>query len=270
MIRTPAGPRKEIKRTQNGKKGRVVKMARIILLARPKKVAPPQLHSRLPQVAKPVKIAEIPKPSRTPSQSPKPGSRLQKKENVWERLAINGVPVPPKSPQSCEIAQAQIEQFKKRMQEYRVGDRETTPADTEEIEERAYKEVEPLQLLNIYGRKVESAHQIKRGSEDGSEMVAASSLEEYYLSGGKMIPPTVQDFIGQFKLQLAQNKSRIMFCCVEVAFLCKTELSYIATQTSTAVMCREMFASFTSLFQETIKCKHEDSHSARIYFVAGF
>lgn len=215
MNRTPVGLHKETKATQNGRKGKAVKMARIILLAKPKKIVTSQISPRPPHVVKPVKVAKVPKPSRRTSRSPKVGSKPLKKENVWNRLAINEIP--PKSPQSCEIAQAQIEQFKQQIQEYRgVGDWETSP---NAIEERACKEVEQLRLLQIYGsnRNMENRNETKRGSEDELEMVAASSLEEYYLSGGKMIPPTVQDFIGQFKLQLALNKSGIMSSCAEMA-----------------------------------------------------
>lgn len=101
-----------------------------------------------------------------------------------------------REPRTCEIAHPHAEQIdQQQMQDSReLKDRDVTiPID---IEEKENQEVEPMQL-QMYETKNETN---SGGSEDGSAIVAALSLEEYYLSGGKTIAPTFQDFIGQFKL----------------------------------------------------------------------
>ncbi|XP_024389817.2 uncharacterized protein [Physcomitrium patens] len=167
---------------------------------RPKKVARcQQLSTKSSHVVIPVKAAKVtPKPSRDTLDHPqKSAIKFLNNENCWRRKATcNGLLS--QSPEKIAIPNPHIEQFQQLFMQHcgKSRDKDQTPGN---IEKDMPEAVEPLGL-QMYRSNRETKSEKDRGLEVGPQPITASSLEEYCLSGGRMLPPLVEDFIGSVKI----------------------------------------------------------------------
>lgn len=87
-----------------------------------------------------------------------------------------------------EVTQVQTQKYKHIQSYKKIDDMRNTPTD---LEEKENQEMWSMQM-QLFGAK----HNTNDGPKDEGTIVAKSSLKEYYLSGGKKLAPTIQDFIG--------------------------------------------------------------------------